>query len=238
MAKGTTRKPGSPRLLDLPNEILSRIHLYSQSSALPLTCRRLWALTTPTLHRAHFLRLGHSHLHISLRRAIRRRICTPVVLARMDRLEDATRPRASPNASASPRPSRPISLKGLRVPRHYLERPGTPEEERVQLQSLKDLLDRGVDPCNPSHLPLTRAVRSDWYDLTALLLHYGASARDIDIRPAIIRGQIPIIRLLMDAGARIDGECMDVAVGAKQWTLVKLFIQAGVVPTLKTLEEM
>lgn len=104
------------------------------------------------------------------------------------------------------------------------------------LRSLKELLDRGVDPRNPEDLPLTRAIRCNWYDLAALLLRYGASALKADLRPAIAQGHIPILRLLMDAGAPIDGECMDIAVKKKQWAVIRIFVQAGVVPTLQTLE--
>lgn len=73
-------------------------------------------------------------------------------------------------------------------------------------QLVELLLERGADPDMYKPCPLYRAVDDERYDIIEMLLKHGAINQESSLKLAALKGNLSMLRFLLDNGARADEE--------------------------------
>ncbi|KAJ6494671.1 hypothetical protein C8R47DRAFT_1176304 [Mycena vitilis] len=248
-------------LEDLPVELLYEVHLYSLSTALPITSRRLYTIfnAAPSSFRAQYilshLEPGTAHLSDVVSKILRFPLCSETVLDAVPEVEAlpagggfaVSAPTAAPEL-----PRRLFRLLGPRKDREY-------SEDDAPLPLLRYLYTspRIAPPNANSHegYALTRAVHAEFVPLIRLLLEHGASPRHkrgLAVLVAVRLKKLSLVRMLLErsepAGRRgvkkrrledrmeVTSEMLKVAVKAKARDIIEYLTQEkGCVPDIQTL---
>ncbi|KAJ7903693.1 hypothetical protein B0H14DRAFT_3421872 [Mycena olivaceomarginata] len=247
-------------LEDLPVELLYEVHLYSLSTALPITSRRLYTIfnAAPPSYRAQYI-LSHfepdeARLSDVVSKILRDPLPTFLALWRPARtLRDGRTPTAPTNSSRPRAPAAPL-------PRaRAADRPAVHRRRRPPAAAaLPVRLPRIAPPNANSHegYALTRAVHAEFVPLVRLLLAHGASPahkRGLAVLVAVRQKKLPLVRMLVERaeagggrGAKkrrledrveVTKEMLKAAVKAKARDIAEYFMQEkGCVPDIQTLQ--